>query len=89
VLQAIKLRAYTRKFYMLGGFVSYHVVKTALWRYGYFATFFYRTRLLSIPILGAGIVWSAKKKYPRDLFDAGIAEYSCKKYNFKADCQKV
>jgi hypothetical protein len=74
---------------MTGGFVGYHLVKTALWRYGYFATFFYRTRLFSIPILVGGLVWSSMKKYPRDLYAAGIAEYSCKKYKFKTDCQKV
>ena len=89
LLMAIKLRAYTRNFYMLGAFTSYHVVKTGLWKYGYGATFFYKTRLMTIPLLAAGLVYSNCKKYPRDLMDAGIAEYSVKKFKFTQDCAKV
>ena len=61
-----------------GVFFGYHVVKSVMWRYGYGAHFFYRTRLMSIPIYMGAMVWSWTSRYAKNLEQAGILEYSIK-----------
>jgi hypothetical protein len=73
---AIKLKMGQRNVNALGIFTGYHLVKTVMWRYGYGATFFYRTRLLSFPILFFTIWFNIFRRYPSDLKGAGVFEYS-------------
>ncbi len=56
----IKLKSASRQAGIVGAFVGYHGIKFILWRFGYFANFFYRTRFLSFPILGAALYYSVK-----------------------------
>jgi len=73
---AIKLKMGQRNMNALGFFTGYHLVKTVMWRYGYGATFFYRTRFLSFPILFFTIWFNIFRRYPSDLKSAGVFEYS-------------
>lgn len=58
MVMAIKLKSATRQVYIGSSFVIYHAVKAVLWRYGHFATFFYRQRFLTIPLLFYGMYWN-------------------------------
>ena len=60
---------------MLSLFVGYHLAKSILWRFGYFATFFYRTRFLTIPLLAGGIYWNLRQTLI-NMKDAGVLEYN-------------
>ena len=84
IVMAVKLRSATRQGYMLSGFIGYHLVKTILWRYGYFAHFFYRTRFMSIPVLLYGIYWNTKKTM-LDLNEAGVLNYTKRRLKFDRD----
>ena len=57
---AIKLKSASIQGLIFGAFIGYHLVKSVLWRMGYFAKFFYRTRFLTIPILGGGVYWNLR-----------------------------
>eukprot|EP00347_Sterkiella_histriomuscorum_P022947 403336540 len=85
---AVQLKAQTRNLYIFGTFLSYHLVKSVLWRYGYFATFFYRQRFLSIPVLIAANVWNVKKTL-KDCDEAGILDYTRKRLKFNKDKEIV
>ncbi len=56
-----------------------------MWRKGYGATFFYRTRLMSIPILIGSLWYSNVNMYYYNLNEAGIADYAKKKGKFDRD----
>ncbi len=78
---ALKYKTITRQYYISGGFLGYHLVKSILWRYGYFARFFYRTRFMTIPVLLYGTYWNIKKTL-RLYNEAGVLEYSKKRIKF-------
>ena len=42
LVMAVKLQSASRQGMIMLGFAGYHLVKSVLWRYGYFAKFFYR-----------------------------------------------
>ncbi len=74
---------------IMATFTTYHIAKYFLWNRGYCAHFFYRTRLMSIPVLFVGLWYSTCKAYPRDLKTAGILDYSKKRVNFERDMGKL
>ncbi len=86
---AIKLKMGQRNVNAIGFFTGYHLVKTVLWRYGYGAKFFYRTRLLTFPILFFSIWHNIFRRYPNDLRFAGVFEYSQRKVRFEKDMHVV
>jgi len=69
----------------MGSFVAYHLSKSVLWRFGYFAKFFYNTRLLSIPVWGVAMWVNLMTKYPYDLKQAGVFEYNSRKVRLEKD----
>jgi len=79
----------SRNLKIFATFFGYHIAKTGLWRYGYFATFFYRTRFLSLIPLLWGLWYSSLKKYPRDLKSVDLFDYVQKKVRFEKDQQFV
>ena len=88
IVIAVKLKAATRQTYMAGAFVSYHIVKSILWRVGYFAKFFYRTRFFTFPILIYGLFWNIKRTI-RDLDDAGVLDYNTRRVRLDKDSYVV
>ena len=70
-------------------FAGYHLVKTVMWRYGYGATFFYRTRFLSFPVVFFTVWYNIFRRYPNDLKSAGVFDYSKKKVRFEKDMHVV
>ena len=70
-------------------FTGYHLIKTVMWRYGYGATFFYRTRFLTFPILFFTIWHNIFRRYPNDLKTAGVLQYSQRKVRFEKDMHVV
>ena len=85
LLDVIKLQHMQRTVNIGLTFLGYHLVKTVMWRYGYGANFFYRTRLLSIPVALIGVWYSSTKVYPRHLQEAGLMEYAKKRNKFNKD----
>jgi hypothetical protein len=79
----------SRNLAILTTFCGYHIAKFGLWRYGYFATFFYRTRLLTLIPLCWGLWYSTLKKYPQDLQSVDLFDYVQKKVRFEKDQQMV
>lgn len=73
---------------MLSAFAGYHVIKFVLWRMGYFARFFHRTRFLTIPLLVYGIMWNVKKTI-RDMDEAGVLEYNRRRIRLDKDSYVV
>lgn len=73
----------------LGLFAGYHIVKTVMWRYGYAATFFYRTRFLTLPILFFSLWFNTFRRYPSDLKSAGVFEYCKRKVRLEKDMHVV
>ena len=69
---------------MLGAFFGYHLVKTVLWRFGYFATFFKRTRFLTFPLLLGGLYWNVKGTM-NDMNEAGVLDYNRRRLKFDRD----
>ena len=76
VWELIKIARLQRCMLITGAFTGYHIVKSVAWRYGYGAHFFYRTRLMSIPIYFGAIIWSWTTRYTKNLHDANILDYS-------------
>lgn len=74
---------------ILGSFATYHAVKYVLWNRGIGAHLFYRTRLLSIPVLLSGLWYSTCRAYPRDLTASGILEYTKRRAYFERDMSKL
>ena len=64
-------------------FTSYHIVKTGLWHYGYGATFFYRTRFLSIPVYFYGLYYICGPWVHSDLRQVNLEDYYNKKKQFE------
>ena len=89
VREAIKYKMLSRKMNIGLAFVTYHLVKTGLWHYGYGAHFFYRTRFLSFPLLFASIYYSTNHIYPGHLEEAGILDYSMRRSQFEKDTHLV
>ena len=85
MLTVVKAKCVQRNTTIMAGFVGYHAVKTVLWRYGYGAHFFYKTRLMSIPAVIFGLWYSSARVYPSHLKDAGVADYARKQLQFKRD----
>ena len=88
MLMAVRLRTATRTWYILGAFVGYHITKSILWRYGYFAKFFYRQRFLSIPVLIGANIWNVRKTI-QEFKDAGVLDYMNKRNKFVKDKELV
>ena len=86
---AIKNKAGSRNLGIVATFMTYHFAKFWLWRYGYFATFFYKTRLMTFIPLTLGLWYSTMKKYPKDLNGAGLQDYVYKKAKFERDVEVV
>ena len=74
---------------ILATFTGYHIAKTILWRFGYGATFFYRTRFMTIPILCYGLWHTTFRRYPADLKAANLLEYTQRKVRFEKDMHVV
>ena len=89
MLMAVRLKYMQRNVNMGAAFCIYHVAKFVLWRYGYFATFFHRTRFLSFPILGAGIWYNSTKSYKGMLHEGKVYEYAQKTSRFNRDMQML
>lgn len=75
----------SRNLTIFASFFGYHIAKFGLWRYGYFATFFYRTRLLSFIPFFFGLWYSTLKKYPQDLKSVDLFDYVQRKVRFEKD----
>lgn len=86
---AIKLKMGQRNVNAVGAFTVYHLAKTVLWRYGYGATFFYRTRFLTIPVLFFTVWYNIFRRYPNDLRYAKVFEYTQRKVRFEKDMYVV
>ena len=71
----IKLRSASRTGAILGTFGAYHLGKFILWRFGYFANFFHRTRYLSFPVVALGIYLNLKATMSY-MKEAGVLEYN-------------
>jgi len=78
MLLAVRLRNAQRTINISGAFVSYHIVKHFLWKKGYGATFFYRTRLMSIPVFMGALWYSNIKVYQSHLRQGHVLEYANK-----------
>ena len=89
VLLAIKMNMASRNMKICGAFATYHIAKTGLWHFGYFAHFFKRQRFLSIPIFISAIWYNTLQSYPKNLREAGIYDYHVKKVRFEKDCYKI
>ena len=85
---AVKLKSASRQYQILGAFISYHLVKTILWRFGYFAKFFHRTRFLTFPLLFGGIYWNLKATF-ENMKEAGVLEYNQRRVRFDRDSKLV
>ncbi len=84
IVMGIKLKSASRTGAILMSFFTYHAAKFVLWRFGYFATFFHRTRFLTFPILGAGIYFNLKNTMS-NLSDAGVLDYNKRRTRFDRD----
>ena len=80
----IKLKSASRTGAILASFVVYHAAKFVLWRFGYFAKFFHRTRFLTFPIAGFAIYWNLKTTMT-NMRDAGVLEYNQRRTRFDRD----
>ena len=85
---AVKLRSVTRQFQILAVFCTYHFGKAILWRFGYFAKFFYRTRFLTFPLLGGAIYLNLRSTL-ENMKEAGVLEYNQKRTRFDRDSRLV
>ncbi len=85
---AVKFASQSRQLKILGVFCGYHLTKTILWRFGYFAKFFHRTRFLSIPLLIGSLYWNIKITM-ENMRDAGVLEYNKRRTRFDRDSRKV
>jgi len=69
-------------------FTSYHFVKIILWRFGYFATFFYKTRFWSFPILAGALTYNANRSV--HMFkEADVFEYYKNRARFEKHSELV
>ena len=89
MLLAIRLKHAQRSLNLTIGFCAYHIVKFFLWRKGYGATFFYKTRLLSIPILAGALWYNTFRWYPLNLKQAGVIDYAAKARRFTQDMETL
>lgn len=89
ILMAIKFRMGTRNTFIVGSFIGYHAVKTVMWRFGYGAHFFYKTRFMTIPIAIYALWYSSLHKFPADIKEAGIMEYYMKRNRFEKDSRFI
>ena len=64
------------------------MTKTVLWRFGYFAKFFHRTRFISFPILFGAFYWNIKRTLD-NMRDAGVLDYNKRRTRFDRDSRKV
>ena len=71
----IKLKSASRTGAIIASFIGYHAAKFLLWRFGYFAHFFHRTRFISFPVFGFAIYWNLKTTMG-NLSEAGELEYN-------------
>jgi hypothetical protein len=58
----------------IGAFIGYNIVKNILWRYGYFAYFFYHTRFMSFFFL-VGTVYLINKNFEANLNNDDLLRY--------------
>jgi len=89
MVMAVKLKMGTRNTAIISSFFGYHIAKSVLWRMGYFAQFFYRTRLCSIPIWGCMLYYSIFKKFIHDLKDAQVYDYQSKRARLHKDHEMI
>lgn len=85
LVMAAKLKMVSNNWRMMQAFTVYHVAKFFLWRKGYAATFFYRTRFLSPVILTFSIWINMFRCYPSNLQKAGVIDYNRKRVRFEKD----
>ena len=75
IVMGIKLKSASRTGAIIATFLGYHAAKFVLWRFGYFAHFFHRTRFISFPVVGFAIYWNLKTTMG-NLSEAGVLEYN-------------
>ena len=80
----IKLKSASRTGAIIATFCVYHTAKFILWRFGYFASFFHRTRFLTFPIVAAGIYLNLKTTMT-NMKEAGVLEYNQRRARFDRD----
>jgi hypothetical protein len=68
--------------------ISYNMVKSIMWRYGYFAHFFYHTRFMSLGIYLIS-VYLIKKHYDLQLMNDGLYRYKTKRTKYEIIDEKV
>ena len=85
---AVKFRSTSRQMQILCVFFGYHLTKTVLWRFGYFAKFFHRTRFMTFPLLFGAMYWNIKSTL-QNMKDAGVLEYNQRRTRFDRDSRKV
>ena len=73
---------------MTGSFVTYHIFKTGLWHFGYFANFFHKTKFLTIPIYFGGMFY-AYTKLIKEIKSTGIEDYVRKRSSFNFDTKLI
>lgn len=69
-------------------FFGYNVTKAILWRFGYFAYFFYHTRMMSLALYGIS-VYLINKNFNANLLNDDLISYKQKSENFKTTFEKV
>jgi len=84
VVLSIKLKSAKRSMIIMGTFFTYHIAKFFLWRYGYFAKFFYYQRFLSFPVLAFAMIQNIKWT-KRDYEKQGLLDYQMKRVRFEKD----
>ena len=73
---------------MVAGFFTYHIAKSILWRFGYFANFFHKQRFLSFPLFIGASIYNFKYMM-RALEKNDLLDYSKKRMRYDRDTQRV
>lgn len=89
LVMAAKLKMASNNWRMIQAFSVYHVAKFFLWRKGYGAHFFHRSRFVSQPILIFGLWLNMFRAYPANLKSAGVWDYNQRRTRFDRDLQVV
>ena len=88
LVMAVKLQSASRQGMIMFGFLGYHLVKSVLWRYGYFAKFFYRQRFLSFPIVLGAVYWNLRHTMS-NMQEAGVLDYNRRRTRLDRDSKLV
>ena len=85
MLMVIKIKSAQRATNICCAFGAYHITKHFLWKRNIGAQFFYRTKLMSIPLLFGALWYSTIKVYQRQLKEAEVYEYAKKSAKFQRE----